>query len=309
MAGSHDRPIAVYGAMAANIAIAATKFVVAFASGSSSMLSEGIHSMADSGNQLLLLLGINRSRRPADTLHPFGYGKELYFWSLIVAIILFGIGGGMSIYEGISHIQHPEALSDPTWNYVVLALAALFEGTSFSIALRELLSAPDAGRNIWTEVKRSKDPSVFVVVLEDSAALAGLLLAFLGVFLAHRFSSPIYDGVASICIGVLLGCVAILLAQESRGLLLGESTDPDIVAFVQRVSEDDPDVLAVRRPLTMHMGPRAVLLTMDVSFRADMTSAELSAAIDRLEAVITQDYPEIRRIYIEAQSLKDFSRE
>jgi cation diffusion facilitator family transporter len=180
MADSHNKPIAVYGAITANLAIAVTKFLVAFATGSSSMLSEGIHSLADTGNQALLLLGIIRGKRPADEIHPFGYGKELYFWSLIVAIILFGIGGGMSIYEGITHIRDPESLSGPGRNYLVLAAAAVFESTSFVIALRELRSAEGTNLNLWAAVKKSKDPAIFVVILEDTAALAGLLLAFLG---------------------------------------------------------------------------------------------------------------------------------
>ena len=226
-AHAQRQPITVYGAIASNLLIAATKFVAAFFSGSSAMLSEGIHSMVDTGNQALLLLGIHRSAKPPDESHPFGYGQELYFWSLVVAIILFGLGGGMSLYEGIIHFLEPEPLQDPLWNYVTLGAAVVFEGSSFLIALREL-SRAENGKPLWTAVRASKDPTIFVVLFEDAAALLGILIAFLGIFSAHYYHNPRFDGVASMLIGATLVAVSIVLASECKGLLLGESVDPSI---------------------------------------------------------------------------------
>lgn len=305
MASSNqERPIAVYGAIGANLLVAITKFVAAFFSGSSSMLSEGIHSIVDTGNQLLLLLGIRRARQTADSSHPFGYGQELYFWTLIVAMLLFGLGGGMSIYEGITHLEHPSALDDPFWNYLVLGLALLFEGTSFGIAIHELRSATDE-ENLWQAVRQSKDPTIFVVVFEDAAALLGLVTAFIGVFLSHRLANPRIDGIASIVIGILLAAVAVLLAYESRGLLLGESADQDKVEHIRSLAQADPQVVSAGRPLTMHFGPQEVLLNLDVQFREGLSSAELAASVDRMEKSIRQAHPEIKRIFIEVESLID----
>ncbi len=301
---TQERPIAVYGAIVANLLIAITKFVAASFTGSSSMLSEGIHSVADTGNQGLLLLGIKRSSKPADDTHPFGYGQELYFWSLVVAIILFGVGGGMSIYEGITHFLNPGPLEDPLWNYVTLGLAVLFEGTSFTIALRELLHANSGNDlSIWQAIHQSKDPTIFVVIFEDFSALVGLGLAFLGVFLSHRLDSPRLDGVASICIGLLLAVVSVVLAYESKGLLLGESADSETVKSIRSLVSADDDIRSVRQPLTMHFGPNEVLLNLDVEMEPHLSSAEVAAAVDRLESKIRQKHPEIKRIYVEADQL------
>lgn len=300
---SHEKPVAVYGAMVANFLVAISKFVAAFFTGSSSMLSEGLHSLADTGNQGLLLLGIHRSEKPADDAHPFGYGQELYFWSLVVAIVLFGLGGGMSIYEGIMHILSPEQLQDPKWNYITLGAATVFEGISFVIGLRALLRTKGAA-DLWQALHTSKDPAIFVVVFEDSSALAGLALAFLGVYLSHRFGEPRIDGGASILIGLLLASVAIVLAYESKGLLLGESADPRMVMRIRQLVTNDEDVLQARQPLTMHFGPDEVLLNLDVQFRKGLSSNELAAVIDRLEDKIRKMYPEVKRIFMEADSLK-----
>ena len=304
---TQERPIAVYGAIGANLLVALTKFIAAFFSGSSSMLSEGIHSVVDTGNQLLLLLGIRRARRPADQNHPFGHGQELYFWSLIVAILLFGMGGGMSAYEGITHIQHPAALEDPLWNYIVLGLAFLFEGTSLGIALRELQKA-SGEESLWLAVRHSKDPTVFVVVFEDAAALLGLLTAFIGVYFSHQFNNPRIDGIASIVIGLLLAIVAILLAYESRGLLLGESADRQKVEHIRSLAQADTGVVRAGIPMTMHFGPNDVLLNLDVQFRANLSGVELAASVDRLEKRIRHAHPEIKRIFIEAEGLIEGKR-
>lgn len=306
-APSEQKPIAVYGAMAANLLIAVTKFAAALFTGSSSMMSEGIHSLADTGNQALLLLGIHRSTKPPDHMHPFGYGQELYFWTLVVAIILFGLGGGMSIYEGVTHILHARPLEDPFWNYITLGLAFLFEGASFIIALRELRHVKGE-ESIWQAVHASKDPTIFVVLFEDFAAIAGLVLAFLGIFLSHRFNSPRLDGAASILIGLLLAAVSMVLAYESKGLLLGESANRQTVQHIYEIVNADKDVQQARRALTMHFGPNEVLLNLDVQFRSKLSSAELTAAIDRLEQKIREAYPEIKRIFVEAKSLTQSER-
>lgn len=301
---STHKPITIYGAIASNLIIAILKYVVAFITGSSAMLSEGIHSTADTGNELLLLLGLRRSRKPADDTHPFGHGQELYFWSLIVAIILFSTGGGMSIYEGITHLIHSEALRDPFWNYVVLGVAFLVEGVSWGIALRELLHRQDAEESFWHNLRTSKDPSVFIVFGEDTAALAGLVVAFLGVFLSHQLNTPVPDGIASIIIGLILASVAFLLALESKSLLLGETADPKIVAGIKQLVLEYSAVEQVRRPMTMHFSPREILLNLDVQFKPDLSAAELVKVIDDLEQHIRQSYPSIRRIFIEVDGLK-----
>jgi len=302
--GASERPITVYGAIAANAVIGVSKFAAGIISGSSAMLSEAIHSVVDTGNELLLLLGIHRSKKPADELHPFGHGKELYFWSLIVAILLFGLGGGMSIYEGISHLRHPAVIKDPTWNYVVLGVAFIAEGTSWAIALNKLLKRKKAGQGIWDAVRASKNPAVFVVLAEDSAALLGIVVAFLGVLLGHTLSNPYLDGAASIIIGLILATVAAFLSYESRDLLVGESADADVLQAIRRLAEADPAVVGVSRPLTMHFGPEQVLLNLDIEFRPDLSASEITAAVDRLEAGIRKERPSIKRIFIEAESLK-----
>jgi cation diffusion facilitator family transporter len=290
----------VYAAMAANAAIAATKFVAGAVSGSSAMISEAIHSVIDTGNQALLLLGLHRSRKPPDEVHVFGHGKELYFWSLIVAIMLFGVGGGMAFYEGVTHLLQPHPLEDARWAYAVLAIAFVFEGGSFTIALRELRRRRGK-RTLLDAVQSSKDPSVFTVLFEDSAALAGLVVAFLGVYLGHRFENPYFDGAASIVIGLILAAVALVLAYESRGLLIGESAAPVVVESIAKIAGEDQAVAAARTPLTMHLAPREVLLNLEVEFRRGVSAEEQLAAIDRIEQSIRNKHPEITRIFIEAR--------
>ncbi|MBN3923988.1 cation diffusion facilitator family transporter [Nostoc sp. NMS4] len=204
----------IFAAMGANLAIAITKFIAASITGSSAMISEGIHSVVDTGDQLVLLLGIRRSQKPADESHPFGYGQELYFWTFIVAILIFGIGGGMSIYEGIIHLISPSPLENPMWNYIVLGMSILLEGFSWIIALKEFL--PTKGKqNFWQAIKSSKDPTVLTILLEDTAAILGLLVALIGIFLGHLFNNVYFDGIASIIIGIILAIVAVVLARES----------------------------------------------------------------------------------------------
>lgn len=292
----------IYAAIASNLAIAITKFIAASMTGSSAMLSEGIHSVVDTVNELLLLLGIRLSNRPPDERHPFGHGQELYFWTLIVAILIFSIGGGMSIYEGIAHVQNPTPIEDPTWNYVVLGMAVLFEGFSWTVALKEFL--PSVGdRNIWQAIKASKDPTIFTVLFEDSAALLGLFVAFLGVLMGHLLNNPYLDGAASIVIGIILTIVAILLARESRGLLVGEGADAATVKQLRSLVLVDPAVAGVLRLLTLHFGPHEVLLNIKIQFDRTLSAEDVTQAIDRLESTIQSHYPDIRNIFIEAKSL------
>ncbi|MGE5649702.1 MAG: cation diffusion facilitator family transporter [Bacillota bacterium] len=294
--------IVVYGAIAGNIAIATTKFIVAGITGSAAMLSEAVHSTVDTGDGVLLLIGLHRSRRPPDPEHPFGYGKELYFWSLIVAVLIFGVGGGISAYEGVLHIMHPEPLHDPTWNYVVLGSAALFEGASFAIAVRAVLKNK-GDQPFLKALHVSKDPSTFTVVAEDSAALIGLLLAALGVWSSHHFGMPELDGAASIAIGLLLAGVAVLLIHESRSLLVGEGVDLDMAREIRRMAQSDPAVASVAHPLTMYFGPDEVLLTLDVKFRNGVSGGDIAIAVNRIERAIRERFRSIKRIYIEAKPI------
>jgi len=301
-----NRPVTVYVAIAANGLVAVSKFVVAAITRSSAMLSEGIHSLADTGNQALLLLGVHLSRRAPGDNHPFGYGKEIYFWSLIVAIVLFGVGGGVSLYEGLVHLNDPGDLINPVNNYIVIGLAAIFESVSFVIAYRKLRKAhPHDG--LLRAIHNSKDPEVFLVVFEDSAALAGLLIAFLGVFLSHRLNLPILDAAASIIIALLLMTVAVFLAYESRELLLGESTGKEIIKAIQEIAAGDPLVQGINRPMTMHLGPDQVLLNMGINFRVGLDANRIAAAIDRIEDKIRARFPKIKVIYLEAEGLKSIA--
>lgn len=291
---------AVYGAIAANVAIAITKFTVAGVTGSSAMLSEAVHSAVDTGNGLLLLVGLHRSKRPASPDHPFGHGKELYFWSLIVAVLIFGLGGGISLYEGVQHMRAPEPLTDPFWNYVVLGAAALFEGASFFIALRQFRSQA-AGRPFWRSLHASKDPSVYTVLAEDGAALLGLLLAAGGVFASHALDMPVLDGAASVAIGLLLAGVAVLLMRESHGLLIGEGVRRDTAQAIVALAQAHAPVARARAPLSMYMGSDEVLLAMDVEFVAGTSADTVVATIEAIEREIGTRYPRINRIYIEAR--------
>ncbi|WP_341529422.1 cation diffusion facilitator family transporter [Nostoc sp. UHCC 0302] len=292
----------IYAAMGANLAIAITKFIAASITGSSAMISEGIHSVVDTGDQLVLLLGIRRSQKPANDRHPFGYGLELYFWTFIVAILIFALGGGMSIYEGITHLIHPSPLENPMWNYIVLGIAILLESYSWTVALKEFL--PTKGKqNFWQAIKNSKDPTVFTVLFEDTAAILGLFVALIGIFLGHLFNNVYFDGIASIIIGIILAVVAVVLARESKGLLVGESADPQTIANIRSLSKTEPGVKEVIRVLTMQLAPKEVLLNLEIQFYNNLTGEEIALTVESLEAKITQKHPEIKQIFIEAKSL------
>ena len=292
----------IFAAIGANLAISITKFVAAGLSGSSAMLSEGIHSLADTGNELLLLVGIHMSQKPADANHPFGRGKELYFWTLIVALMIFTLGGGISIYQGVTHLLNPKPLKDPTWDYVVLGLSVVFEGFSWKVAFTELL-ATKGKKNFWQAIRTSKDPVIFTVLFEDSAALLGLVVAFVGIFLGHQFHNPAFDAIASIVIGVILAVVAIVLAYESKGLLIGESADTETVINIRRLAVDEPAVERVMSILTMHLGPEEVLLNLEIHFYMQLSSEDVALAVSRLEQTIRTHHSEVRHIFIKAKSL------
>jgi cation diffusion facilitator family transporter len=300
-----EKPIAIYGALAANLAIAVTKFVVGLVSGSSALLAEAFHSLVDSGNQGLMLVGLRRSRRPPDPRHPFGHGKELYFWTLMVGVLLFGIGGGVSVYEGVRHLAHGAEAIEPFWAYVVLASAFVFEGISFGVALKRFLPRIEPDETWWQALRGSKDPTLVTVLAEDSAALTGLVIAAAGVFASDRLHSAVPDGIASILIGLLLAAVAVFLVHESRGLLVGESSDPRVVERVRRMVESDSAVLSAGTPMTMHLGPHEVLLNLDVRFRPGLDTADIEESVARIESRVRDELPDVRRIFIEVSALRE----
>lgn len=300
MSASHESKLPIFASIAANVAIATLKFIAAASSGSSAMVAEGVHSLVDCADGGLLLIGRARSRKPPDESHPFGYAHELYFWSLLVAVFFFVLGGGISVYHGVLAVLSPEPLEDPTWNYAVLAGAALFDGSSFVIAYREFRRTAD-GRGFWTHLRDSKDPSQFAIVLEDGADLIGIAFAFLGVFLGHRLGMPRLDGVASIGIGLVLATVAIVLMRQTKALLLGESASPDVLARIHEIINTDGEVRAADRLLTMHLGPHDILLTTSVQLADDLSEPEVARAIMRLENRIRSAVPDVKHVCIDAR--------
>lgn len=289
--------------MAGNGLIAITKFFAASVTGSSAMLSEGIHSLVDTGNQGLLLYGIHKSKRPADEKHPFGYGTELYFWAFVVAILVFAIGSGISIYEGVHKVLDPHPVTDPTINYVVLSLAMVFEGIAWWIAFKEF-SAIKGKRSLVEAVRDSKDPTIFTVLFEDSAAMLGLVVAFVGIWLAQYLNIPELDGVASILIGIILALTAMLLAYETKGLLIGEAADPELVAEVTKLVGEVEGVDKLNEIRTLHLGAHEVLLAVSIDFKNNIRVGKLENTIYKLELAIKEKYPIIRRLYIEVQNKK-----
>jgi cation diffusion facilitator family transporter len=308
MSGKGESKVAIIAAVVGNLLVAVSKFVAAAFTGSSAMIAEGIHSLVDTGNGLLVLWGMRRSDRPADPGHPFGHGKELYFWTLLVAISVFAIGGGMSLYEGIIHLMHPVPVENPLWNYVVLVIAVAIEGASFYVAMREF-NAARAGRPAFEFIRASKDPSLFTIVFEDSAAMAGLLVALISVFLGQITGSPYFDGAASVIIGLILMTVAWLLARETKGLLVGEGVEPKDLERMYEIVSADSAILAVGDIRTMFVGPKQLLVNLDVEFKKGTGAARMQAAIARIESGLKAAYPEIGNVYIEAASVTSVSEE
>ncbi|HEY6118471.1 MAG TPA: cation diffusion facilitator family transporter [Pyrinomonadaceae bacterium] len=303
---SPESKTAIFAAIAGNIAIAITKFIAAFFTGSSAMLSEAIHSIVDTGNGGLMLFGSYKSRKPADGEHPFGHGRELYFWTLIVAILIFAVGGGMSMYEGITHLIQPTETRASLWNYVVLGFATVFEGSSWIVAWRAFKK--ERGElGILEAIHQSKDPTSFSVLLEDSAALIGLLLAFFGIFLGHILNLPILDGIASVLIGLLLCMVAVLIVYESKGLLIGEGLEREAVNDLRSMVSSDATVEHVQDLNTMYLGPNDVLLTIELHFRSTISADEVRKAVARIRQKIQSRHPDIKRIFFGSESIEDVS--
>src|SRR5262245_5226110 len=297
--GTSESKTAIAAAMLGNVAVAVTKFIAAAFTASSAMISEGIHSLVDTGNGALLLFGLRASRQPPDFDHPFGHGKELYFWSFVVAIAIFAVGCGTSIYEGVSHLLAPQPLGHPFWNYVVLGFAFLFEGISWLFGW-EAFRVTKGRRSVIEAVHKSKDPASFMVLFEDSAALLGLVIAFCGISLGHLLNNPYFDGVASVLIGVVLGVIAFLLAYETKGLLIGEGVDNETLRRLRSLVEADEGVEHVSRMLTLHFGPRQVLLTLEVTFRDKLRIRE---GVNRLQTKLREADPDIKWIYFASESV------
>ncbi len=301
---AHGSKKVIYAALAGNSLIAVTKFAAAAYTGSSAMLSEAIHSVVDSGNQLLLLYGLKKADRPADARHPFGYGMELYFWAFVVAIIIFAIGAGVSIYEGIQKLQHPHPITNVFVNYIVLAAAMVFEAGACWIAFREFNKARGS-MGFIEAVRKSKDPALFTVLFEDSAAMLGLIVAFAGIAIGQWLDLPILDGVASVGIGIILALTAVLLAYECKGLLIGEAADADTVGGIADLARATPGISQINEIRTMHLGPYDILLNISVDFTDRMDSRQVEEAISKLELRIKADFPDVTRIFIEAQNVRE----
>jgi cation diffusion facilitator family transporter len=298
---SGETRTAVIAAIVGNLAIAITKLVAAAFSGSASMLSEAIHSIVDTGNGALMLNGIRRSRMPPDARHPLGYGHELYFWTLVVGVLIFGLGGGMSIVTGVAHILHGAAPEAAWWNYAVLGAAGAFEAASWYFGYRAF-RAESRGRGIVTTIRRSKDPSAFAVLLEDSAALVGIAVAFACVALSATLHAPWIDGAGSVLIGVLLCLVAVVMVYESMGLLIGEGMEPAALAELERIVLADPAVERVDRLLTLYLGPADVMLAIAMRLRGDAPLTDVRETIARLKRAIVKRFPHIRRIYLDTDA-------
>ena len=284
-------------ALAANLGIAASKFVAAAITGSSAMLTEGVHSIVDSTNQLLLMWGRRQAKKPPDKYHPFGYGRELYFWSFVVAVLVFSLGAGVSVYEGIVHIANPEAAVSPLIAYAVLLVAFLLEGWSTLEAFADFKKAK--GNLGWFQaVRRSKDPPAFIVLLENGAAMAGIVAAAIGLMLSQLTKDPFYDGAASVVIGIILGLTAMLLAYESKGLLIGEAADPVLVDSLRSLACDQAGVVGVGHVLTVHSSPDQITVMMNVDFRDDMLAGEVERVVCRIEEEARERWPAVRRLFV-----------
>ncbi len=294
----------IYAAMAANIAIGIAKFAGASVSGSSAMLSEGIHSVVDSVNEVLLLYGLKQSEAVADEQFPLGRSQELYFWSLMVAVLIFSLGGGVSVLQGIRSLQGEATASNPLVSYCVLGAAAVFEGAALTVSIRAFKKDqenPNLG--LWRAIAQSKDPGAFIVIVEDSAALVGLAIAFAGVWLSEVTGEPRYDAIASISIGVLLTVVATALVAKTKGLLIGESASPETRESIKTIVRSDKAVSALEAPITLHLGPRDVLVALNIEFKDSLSADEIEAAVRRIEQTIRAAHSEVKRIFIEAASV------
>ena len=291
----------IYAALAGNALIAVTKFGAAFVTRSSAMFSEGIHSAVDTGNQVLLLWGLHRSKKPPDERFPFGHGKEIYFWSFIVAILIFALGAGISVYEGIKHLLHPRPVENASVSYIVLALAMVFEGAAWLFAWKEFTKVK--GRFGYIQaVQRGKDPSTFVVLFEDTAAMAGLVVAFVGIFLGQVTGNLYFDGAASVLIGLILGGTAIWLAYETHGLLIGEGANPEVLEAIREIVGRHEVIQHVNEVATMHMGPEYILVNLSVDFKSEASSDDVESVVKALDGELKAALPRVKRVFVEAEA-------
>ncbi len=294
----------IYAALVGNALIAITKFIASIMTGSSAMMSEGVHSLVDTGNQILLLFGLKQAQKPPDAQYPFGHGKEIYFWSFVVAILIFALGAGISIYEGLRHMAHPEPITNPLINYIVLSLAIVFEGGALYFAIHEFTKVK--GRlSILEAVQRGKDPSLFVVLFEDSAAMLGLFVALIGITLAQVTGQLWWDGLASVVIGFILAGTAIWLAYETKSLLIGESADQETVAAIKKLASAQDGINHVNEVLTLHMGPDFILVTITIDFSDHMATGSIEKVIHNLDRAIKKAHPQVKRVFIEAEEAKE----
>lgn len=295
MSAHNNRTLLI--AFGANLGIAVSKFIAAGITGSSAMLTEGVHSMVDSTNQLLLIWGRRQARKPADHFHPLGYGRELYFWSFVVAVLVFALGAGVSVYEGVIHIADPEEAVSPLIAYAVLIFAFLLEGASTWVAFRDFKQAKGA-LGWWEAVRRSKDPPAFIVLLENGAAMAGLVVAAIGLVLSQVTDDPFFDGAASVVIGIILGLTALLLAVESKALLIGESADPVLIEGLRALTLTHREVTGVGEILTLHSAPDQITAMMSVDFDNSITAAQVESIVDQIECEAGARWPAVTRLYI-----------
>jgi cation diffusion facilitator family transporter len=295
----------VYAAIVGNFLIVLTKFAAAAWTGSSAMLSEAIHSTVDMANDLLVLYGLNEAKKRPDRAHPLGYGREVYLWSFVVAILIFALGAGVTIYQGILHVLYPAPIKNVGINYIVLALSALFDGSTWWFALRHFKGN---NRNIgfFAAVRKSKDPTSFIVLFEDSAALIGLFIAFVGIFLSVSFALPVLDGASSILIGLVLAVTASLLVRETKSLLIGEAADPALVDSVIRLSEKVEGIAHANGILTVHLAPRQVVIALSLQFADDLRTPEIEAKVAELERLVCQSHPEVVTLFVKPQSAARF---
>lgn len=303
MAANSSKKV-IYAALFGNLLIAITKFAASVVTTSSAMLSEAIHSLVDTGNQVLLLYGLRRSARPADEMHPFGYGKELYFWAFVVAILVFAVGAGISAYEGIHRVANPTQVTDAYINYIVLGLAMAFESYVWWVAYKEFM-AIKGDQSFISSIRDAKDPTVITVLFEDTAAMLGLIVAMIGVFISDQFQLPIFDGIASLTIALILALTAIFLAYECKGLLIGEAAHPETVAGIRAIISEDERILNINQILTIHFGPQDILLNVSLDFADGLPSEQVEATVTYMESRIKRAYPEVSRIFIEAQQCDD----
>ncbi|MDX2313418.1 MAG: cation diffusion facilitator family transporter [Gammaproteobacteria bacterium] len=291
----------IIAALIGNALIAVTKFAAAAYTGSSAMLSEGVHSLVDTGNQVLLLFGLKQSRKPPDEDFPFGHGKEIYFWSFVVAILLFAVGAGVSFYEGVVRVVTPHPVENVFVNYIVLGFAMIFEGAAWYLAFKEF-GRVKGSRGYIEAVRQGKDPSFFVVLFEDSAAMLGLLVAFVGVWLGDVTGNSVFDGIASMIIGLILGGAAVWLAYETKGLLIGERANREVVDGIRRLINTQPSVRHVNEVLTMHMGPEFILVNVSVDFSDNIRVGEIEETVARMDHQIKANFPNVKRVFVEAEA-------